>query len=104
MSFLPSIIVVDWNSSSSLRGALYEWQLSPNLRKTEETRSTERAAAAAAAGGDQPKKPPPKKRGGVDGGGDGGAGEHARAVTPRDLEIQKLDKLLGLGEKAGAAR
>jgi hypothetical protein len=79
------------------------WQLSPNLRKTEETRSTERAAAAAAAGGDQPKKPPPKKRGGAEGGGDGGAGEQARSITPRDLEIQKLDRLLGLGEKAGAA-
>ncbi len=81
-------------------------QLSPNLRKTEETRSSERAAAAAAAGGEQPKKPPPKKRGGGEGGGDagGGGGEQARAVTPHDLEVQKLDRLLGLGEKAAPAR
>jgi dynein intermediate chain 1 len=80
------------------RGGVLCLKLSPNLRKTEETRAADKAAAAAATGGDQPRKPPPKKRG-AEAGADGGAKEEAKVKTPAELEVDKLDKILGLQDK-----
>lgn len=63
-------------------------KLSPNLRRTE----TQKRKEAAASDGPDLKKPPPKK---------GAApatdeGDKVKTKTPTDLEVEKLEKLLGL--------
>jgi hypothetical protein len=79
--------------------SLFLLQLSPNLRKTEVIREKDKELAAAAAGGEAAvKKPPPKKRG-AEGDAAAGAAAEAKVLTPADKEVNKLEQLLGLGDK-----
>jgi len=79
------------------RGGVLCLKLSPNLRKTEVVREKEKEAAAAGAGDAAVKKPPPKKRGAEAEGA--GAAEAQKVLTPADKEVNKLEQLLGLGDK-----
>jgi len=80
------------------RGGVLALKLSPNLRRTE---AQKRAEAKKAEGADV-KKPPPKKKGAA--AADDGEAK-VKAQTPADMEVEKIEKLLGLGqaETAGSA-
>jgi len=69
-------------------GAVVALKLSPNLRRTEAQKRKE----AAASDGPDLKKPPPKK--GAAAATD--EGDKVKTKTPADLEVEKLEKLLGL--------
>ncbi|EKX42942.1 hypothetical protein GUITHDRAFT_95510 [Guillardia theta CCMP2712] len=79
------------------RGGVLCLKLSPNLRKTEEVRSKEKAAASSgSAGADAARKPPAKKR--AHEGEQGGAEEKVKSAA--DMEIERLEKILGLDENS----
>ena len=79
------------------RGGVLCLKLSPNLRKTEEMRSKEKAAASTgSAGADAARKPPAKKR--AHEGEQGGAEEKVKSAA--DLEMERLEKILGLDENS----
>ena len=79
------------------RGGVLCLKLSPNLRKTEEMRSKEKAAASTgSAGADAARKPPAKKR--AHEGEQGGAEEKVKSAA--DMEIERLEKILGLDENS----
>mmetsp|Transcript_8438 Transcript_8438/g.13311 ORF Transcript_8438/g.13311 Transcript_8438/m.13311 type:complete len:199 (+) Transcript_8438:66-662(+) len=69
------------------RGGVLSLKLSPNLRRTEQ----QKRAEAAQSEGAELKKPPPKKKGGEE-----KTEENKKQVTPEDMEVEKLEKLLGI--------
>lgn len=77
------------------RGGVLALKLSPNLRRTE---AQKRAEAKKAEGADV-KKPPPKKKGAA--AADDGEAK-VKQQTPADMEVEKVEKLLGLGQPEAA--
>ena len=71
-------------------------KLSPNLRRTE---AQKRAEAKKAEGADV-KKPPPKKKGAA--AADDGEAK-VKQQTPADMEVEKIEKLLGEGKLTPAS-
>ncbi|EKX34637.1 hypothetical protein GUITHDRAFT_119182 [Guillardia theta CCMP2712] len=65
-------------------------KFSPNLRKTE---AQKRAEAMKNEGAEQVKKPPPKKKGGGEAAEDD---DKKKQVNPAELEMEKLEKILGI--------
>ena len=94
------------------RGCVNSLKLSPNLRKTcakelELKKAAEKAQAAFAGGGPPPPTPPPKAADGAAPGAEGDAAkqnEPPKEKTPADLEIEKLDRILSISDKADALR
>jgi len=80
------------------RGGVLALKLSPNLRRTE---AQKRSEAKASEGVDIKKAPPKKKGAAAAGGGD--EGEAKVQLTAADMEVEKLDKLLGLSSHTTAS-
>jgi len=80
------------------RGGVYALKLSPNLRRNEAQKRQESKKSEGAAA-----KPPPKKKGveGAAAGGDGDA--KVKQQTPAEMEVEKLEKLLGLTPSSDGA-
>ncbi len=92
------------------RGCVNSLKMSPNLRKTcakeLELKKAAEKAQAAFAGGGPPPTPPPKGAEGAAAGAEGAdkKDEPPKEKTPADLELEKLDKILSISDKADALR
>jgi dynein intermediate chain 1 len=90
------------------RGCVNSMKLSPNLRKTCARELAAKLAAekaSAAFSADAPPPPPPKDKpadGTADGSAPGTAAPTEKEKTAADMEMEKLEKLLALSEKAEA--
>lgn len=73
------------------RGGVYALKLSPNLRRNEVQKRQEAKQSDGASA-----KPAPKKKGAEGAAAEGNGEAKVRQQTPAEMEVEKLEKLLGL--------